>query len=144
MTKDPFGTLTDWGIVLDLLEELGENGNLSAYQPGLLRILRYKGNWRLREEVLKRIGEIRNPSEELISQVIEILADDNIYYDARILAGESLAQLLKNTENGFSRNISMDAKKVVEELRSTPHPPFFENALQRLHSETWLSGGLEN
>ncbi|AOY60616.1 MULTISPECIES: HEAT repeat domain-containing protein [Desulfococcus] len=135
MKQDPFGNLTDWGTVLDLFEELGDNGTLSECQPGLVRILRYKGNWRLREEALKRIGEIQNPSDELISQVMTILADDNIYYDVRILAGEALTRILRNIDNDYSDKISMDVRKITEKLRSTPQPPLFENALRHLYSE---------
>jgi len=144
MKQDPFGNLTDWGTVLDLFEKLGKNGNLTECQPGLVRILRYKGNWRLREEALKRIGEIQNPSEELIAQVMTILTDDNIYYDARILASEALAQILRNVDNGYSHKISMDVRKITEKLRSTPQPPFFENALKHLYSEATRSGMMEN
>lgn len=144
MQQDPFGNLTDWGIVLDLFEELEENGNLGECQPGLIRILRYKGNWRLREETLKRIGGIQHPSDELIFQVIRILADDNIYYDARILASKALIQLMKSVKDGFSDKISMDLRKVAEKIRSTPQPPFFENALENLYSEITAPGRLEN
>lgn len=138
MQQDPFGNLTDWGSVLDLLEKLGQNGGLAECQSGLVRILRYKGNWRLREEVLKRVGDIPNPCGELIGQVVSILADDNIYYDARILASEALVQLMKNTRNGFPCDINLDVRRIAEKLRSTPQPPFFDAALKHLHSEVAL------
>ena len=96
MKQDPFGNLTDWGPVLDTFEVLADNGRLAECQPGLIRILRFKGNWRLREEVLKRVGKIQTPSRELVLQVLAILSDDNTYYDARIIAGDALVQLLKN------------------------------------------------
>jgi len=76
MTQDPFGNLREWGPVLELLDELESNGKLAECQRGLVRILRYKGNWRLREEVLKRIGGIPSPSDELAGQVLTILSDD--------------------------------------------------------------------
>ncbi len=144
MKQDPFGNLTDWGAVLDLFDELRENGNLSECQPGLVRILRYKGNWRLREEALKLIGKIHHPSDELISQVIAILADDNIYYDARILAGEALMQLVKNANNGVAGCIGMEVRKITEKLRSTPQPPFFDNALKNLNAEAGLPNVHDN
>lgn len=138
MQEDPFGNLTDWGSVLDLLEELGRNGGLAECQSGLVRILRYKGNWRLREEVLKRVGGISNPCAELIVQVVSILADDNIYYDARILASEALIQLMKNARGGFPCDINLGVRKIAEKLRSTPQPPFFDAALRNLHAEVAL------
>ncbi len=66
MKHDLFGSLRDWGPVLELVDDLADNGQLAKCQPGLIRILRYKGNWRLREEVLKRVGEIKTPSSELV------------------------------------------------------------------------------
>lgn len=134
MKHDPFGNLRDWGPVLDILDELTNSGRLAEYQHGLIRILRYKGNWRLREEVLKCIGQIPAPSRELIRQVLDIVADDNTYYEARILANNAVMEW---TEKGL--RISFDPadpqmRDVIEKLRfllDTPHPPFFSNALSR-------------
>ncbi len=135
MKNDPFGNLMDWGPVMDTLEDLVNNGDLTQCQPGLVRILRYKGNWRLREEVLKRIGEIQTPSDELVEQVIAILDDDNLYYDVRIIAGTSLVQLLTKTQIDSNGYILKNAKKIIEKLKSTPQPPFFAKAIDRLHSK---------
>ena len=144
MKNDPFGNLTDWGPVLDTLDDLTDKGALSTCQPGLIRILRYKGNWRLREEVLKRVGEIPAPSKELIQQVVAVLADDNIYYDARIIAGNALIQLLNNTESAHSEDIHDRVHKVVKKLKSTPQPPIFGNAIDALYSEIIEPGTLVN
>lgn len=144
MEHDPFGNLSDWAPVIDLLQELEKNGQLPKCQPGLVRILRYKGNWRLREAVLERIGKIQNPSDELISQVINILDDDNIYYDARVLASNALIPLLKNTQNGLYNKINTDLRKVARKLSATPQPPFFINALNKLFSEYGFPITLEN
>ena len=144
MEKDPFGNLTDWGPVLDLLDELSEDGTISRCQPGLIRILRYKGNWRLREEVLKKVNRIENPCNELVLQLIRLLADDNLYYDARILAGNALVQLSQNVQNGFSIELNKEIQKVIEKLQHTPHPPFFEFAVERVHSNIMKHEVFEN
>lgn len=134
MKEDPFGNLTDWRVVLDIFDELAGAGRLSECQSGLIRILRYKGNWRLREEVLKRAREIQSPCYELIHQVLNILDDDNIYYDARILASDALIQMLKNIQDGVSGEINMSVRNVAERQRATPHPPIFHDSLTKLLS----------
>jgi hypothetical protein len=144
MKSDPFGNLTDWGPVLDTLDELSDTGNLSKCQPGLVRILRYKGNWRLREEVLKRSGEIQTPSKELVHQVIAILDDDNIYYDARIIACNVLIQFVKNANDVSGDDVYGRARKVIEKLKSTPQPSFFDEPIDRLYSELTTHSMLEN
>lgn len=144
MRQDPFGDLNDWGSVLEVLDDLADNGKLAECQPGLIRILQYKGNWQLREEVLKRVGEIQTPSDEMIFQVLAILADDNIYYDARILAGDALIQLLKSDRTRFCDEINKELLKTIERLRNTPQPAFFDKALTRLYSEVGLPSILEN
>lgn len=144
MKKDPFGNLTDWGQVLDNLGELADSRRLAECQPGLIRILRFKGNWRLREEVLRRVGEIKTPSRELVLEVLAILADDNIYYDARIMAGDALIKLLKNGPDDSSEELAAMARKLVQKLKSTPLPPFFDEALDRLHCEAGVPCALEN
>ncbi len=144
MKQDPFGNLTDWGPVLDTFDELADNGRLADCQPGLIRILRFKGNWRLREEVLKRVGEIQTPSKELVLQVLAILADDNTYYDARVIAGDALVQLLKNGPADSHDELTSAARKLVDKLKSTPQPPFFDEALDRFHCEAGVPCALEN
>jgi len=135
MTDDPFGNLRDWGPVLELLDELANSGKLAECQRGLVRILRYKGNWRLREEVLKRIGGISSPSNELVGQALTIFADDNIYYDARILASDALIKLLKNSQGSLHQEVIPEIRKVIEKLSKLPQPPFYDNAIKRLDSE---------
>ena len=135
MKQDPFGNLTTWGMVLDILEELTDTNKLFACQPGLIRILRFKGNWRLREEVLKRVGNIQTPSDDLFYEVLSILADDNVYYDARVIAGEALNAILKNVHSSSYEEMAAAVEKVIEKIRRTPQPPFFEEALDRTFSE---------
>lgn len=135
MRDDPFGDLRDWGSVLSMIDELAVNDQLAECQPGLIRILRYKGNWRLREEVLKRAGMISIPSVELVFQVLALLDDDNTYYDARILAGETILQLLKGMKSEQTIKIIGITTKVVDRLRSIPQPPVFGNTLNALSLE---------
>ena len=141
MEQDPFGNLMNWDAVLDILDELAENDGLNECQGGLIRILKYKGNWRLREEVLKRVGEIQGPSHHLILQVLSILDDDNTYYDARILAGDALVQMLKSAQDGFRGETKMSVLKVTEKAKVyTPSIVFSDNAVKKLYTEIGLLG----
>ncbi len=140
MKQDPFGDLNNWEAVLDILDELANAGKLPECQAGLIRILKHKGNWRLREEVLKRVGEIQRPSHQLIHQVLSILDDDNTYYDARILAGDALIQMLKNRQDDFGGKIIMSIRNVTERLKMIPHPSIFENAVKKLCAEIAVFG----
>ena len=144
MIHDPFGNLREWGPALELLDGLDSSGKLAECQRGLVRILRYKGHWRLREEVLKRIGEIPSPSDELAGQVITILADDNIYYDVRILANNALIQWLKNRQSRLHQEFILEIRKVIEKLSKLPQPPFFDVAIKKLDSEIGPPGALQN
>ena len=133
MSKDPFGNLRDWGNVLETLEKLDEDSRMAECQRGLIRILRYKGNWRLREEALRRIGKIDAPCEEMIRQVTGIIADDNTYYEARIMASETLAKLAAKNGNGSNGGPKFESGEAAEKLRrllSVPQPPIFHQALE--------------
>lgn len=138
MEQDPFGNLNEWGKVLNILDELLHKGKLQKCQPGLIRILRFKGNWRLREETLRRLGTIQHPSDELVIQVLNILADDNIYYDARILAADALRQIVQNAQGDFQGKLTASLWNVTERLRKTMQPFALDNALKRLHADLCL------
>jgi len=144
MTDDPFGNLRDWGPVLELLDELASSGKLAECQRGLVRILRYKGNWRLREEVLKQIGGIPSPSKELVCQALAIFSDDNIYYDARILASDALIQLLNNNQSSLHKEFIPEIRKVIEKLSKLPQPPIYDTAIKKLDSEISTQGVMKN
>ncbi len=131
---DPFGNLRNWGPVLDLLDRLDQTGRMEECQPGLIRILRYRGNWRLREETLKRLGRIAHPSRELIARVADIIADDDTYYEARILAGRALAELAQNARRTSAKDEDPDMEPVADVVRNllgTPQPPIFDQALRQ-------------
>jgi hypothetical protein len=134
MQPDPFGNLRDWGPVLDHLHELTDNGKLSECQPGLTRILAFQGNWRLREETLKRIGFIQYPSNELICQVMNMIADANIYYEMRIIACEAIEELLSRDHHHFYNAMQMTLLQTVLAQLSTPQPPIFKQALENLYA----------
>lgn len=144
MTDDPFGNLREWGPALELIEELASSGKLAECQRGLVRILHYKGNWRLREEVLGRIEGIASPSDELVGQVLTILADDNIYYDVRILASNALIKLLKNGQSSLHQEFTPEIRKVIEKLSKSPQPPFFDKAIKKLDSKIGPSRAMQN
>lgn len=134
MQPDPFGNLKDWGPVLELIYKLSDEGNLRECQPGLTRILRYRTNWKLREETLLRIGKIDNPDAALVRQVLEIIADENLYYEVRIIACETMMEFLKNSANTFDSGLEAAIPATVGNLLSNQQPPNFEPALKRLHS----------
>ena len=134
MQPDPFGNLKDWGPVLERIYKLADDGNLQECQPGLTRILRYRDNWKLREETLSRIGRINSPDDALVRQVLNISADENLYYEVRILACETMMEFLKNSANTFDTAIKTEMLKTVENLLSSPQPPIFEPVLKKLYS----------
>ena len=96
MSSDIFGNLMDWGQAMDKLNQLKQSKKLNEHQPGLARILRYRDNWRLRETVLSYVKDIAHPSDDLLTEVLNIVMDENVYYDARIIAVDALASLMNN------------------------------------------------
>jgi len=128
MTQDPFGNLQDWGQVLDHLENIFKTGRAEDCQRGLIRILRYRGNWRLREETLKHIENIENPKEDLIREVLSILENDTIYYEARIIACRSLIKILHKNRSA-PEQLTREAGQALKRINSIPQPPFFMDSI---------------
>ncbi|MBU1182845.1 MAG: hypothetical protein KKF00_11910 [Proteobacteria bacterium] len=132
MDKDPFGNLMEWGAVLDQLNDLELTGKLADCQLGLIRILRFKGNWRLRETVLKSVTKIETPKTELLAEVLNIIMDDNIYYEARILASEALQQMIGHCRSLQKDHETLSQVPVADKLNllmKTPQPPIFFTAI---------------
>ena len=134
MSKDTFGNLKEWGEVLDQLEELKRSRKLQECQKGLVRILRFKNNWRLRESVLESIKDLEEPGDALIEEVVNILADSNVYYEARLLAADALGSLLSAKSNGGGQNRLANGQEIGDRLNAlanTPHPAPLQEAISR-------------
>lgn len=132
MARDPFGNLREWGSVLELLADLHSTGCLAECQRGLIRILRFQGNWRLREEVLKCVDQIVAPSPELIEAVSHIVMDTNNYFEVRVLASRVLTRLINNWRRHSDSTSCPTTRMVVTRLESLiehPQPPILEKAL---------------
>lgn len=132
MTADIFGNLTEWGRVLDQLEQLKSDGLLDEHQAGLARILRYPDNWRLTEFVLACAIEIRQANDLLIAEATRIFSDQNAYLEVRLLATRALGHLLTHRPPQ-SGSAGYDPKRVIEtmeQVANEPGIPRLKNAIQ--------------
>ena len=134
MEGDIFGNLRDWGRVLSLVEDIKKSKTLDTYQQGLVRILRYRDNWRLREIVLEYIKDLNNPSDELMLELITIMMDENIYYDARILAADAISELIPKCKENQEQKVTISRAIIIEKMKAlldSPQPPMFHEAINK-------------
>jgi hypothetical protein len=118
MHSDIFGNLMEWGEVLEKLESLRNSKTLDQHQAGLVRILRYPRNWRLREAVLKAIGEVKQPSQELFKETLNIALNEEVYLEARTLAVAALADLMIKDRRIHSKDEITARSRVLEKMES--------------------------
>jgi hypothetical protein len=123
---DSFGNLTQWGPVLEEIDRLRISGELDEHQEGLVCVLRYRANWRLREAVLKAATEMNAPGEALLSAALEIMVDESLYHEVRVLAAEALASGLARAREQKRHDLDDLKKRAVEHvhglLNSTQAP----------------------
>ena len=134
MQNDGFGNLEEWERVLNHLEQLTRNGALDAHQDGLVLLLRYPDNWRLREAALEAVRDVKQPTEALVSEVLQIMANEQLYYEARVLAAEALAKLMpaaRSSATGRNRPLEVQVIEQMHALLDSPHPPVLHQAVQR-------------
>lgn len=121
----------EWERVLDTLEKIRTRGDLHHYQDDLIRLLKYRGNWRLCEAALKAIQQIKRPTAPLASEVLNIVMDDNLYYEVRALACRTLNGLIrhcKSSSNGCQTLTRLPIVKHLKALTAVPQPPILSNA----------------
>jgi hypothetical protein len=132
MEDHSFGNLMDWGRVLERLEKIKENSALDEYQNELIRILRYKENWRLTERVLEYAREIRHPVDELIGELCSILRNPTYCADSRVLAAGALSVLIPRKVKKTVEYPKFEGASVVEVMREilkSPEAPIVHNAV---------------
>ncbi|MBN1967694.1 MAG: hypothetical protein JW910_23760 [Anaerolineae bacterium] len=135
MPRDDFGNLEEWGRVLSELAKLAQDRVLDEHQDGLVRLLRYPDNWRLREAALEATGDVKHPSEALISTVLGIMANESLYHEVRMLAAEALARLIVATRSSGDarhRELEQQVTEQMHALLDSPHPPILRQAVQRV------------
>ncbi|HPC43120.1 MAG TPA: hypothetical protein PLD91_19555 [Spirochaetota bacterium] len=135
MNEYYLGNLMDWGIVLDKLEAIKNEGVLDSIQDELVRILRYKINWKLVEAVLECVHEIKEPSTKLIEEVFNTAVDYQMCLDTRVMAVNSLGSLLtilKNSDEEESLKKNQLFVAMMYRLLNTPQPPIFHDAISKL------------
>ena len=118
MQSDIFGNLMEWGDVLEKLDGLRNSKTLDEHQVGLVRILRYPRNWRLREAALEVLGEINKPSHELVKETLNIALNEEVYLDARKMAVDALADLMIKDRRIRSKKEITARSRVLEKMES--------------------------
>ncbi|UCC72577.1 MAG: hypothetical protein JSV86_19805 [Gemmatimonadota bacterium] len=130
---DSFGNLVEWGRVLEEIGRLGINRELDEHQEGLVRILRYRANWRLREAALKAVTEMDAPREALLSAVLEIMMDESLYHEVRVLAAEALAAGLARAQEKKRHDLDdlrHRAIQQIHELLSSTQAPVIHQGVR--------------
>ncbi len=136
-----FGNFMDWGNVLDKLQYLEDTKTLDDHQDELIKLLRFDGNWRLREAAVEAASGLTKPKLETGMQLLQLIKREDIYYDIRIMATEALSTLIalivedKELNRDLARLFIDSANLEVTNLLSSPEPPIFHDALDIIFKE---------
>jgi hypothetical protein len=134
MKRDTLGNLEQWGRALEQLDEWKRAGQLDDHQQDLLWLLRFRGNWRLREAALKMMASLHDPAPELIRQACHIMMNESLYHEVRMLAAEAVSAL-----SSSKGNIGAPKEPLTDEIREhmrvlleSARPPAMHLTLPRL------------
>ena len=134
MTTDVFGNLADWGSVLDRLQELREKELLDEHQAGLARMLRYRVNPHLMEQVFICAMDIKQASDVLIADLLDVVVSEEVALTFRTQAVRALGHLLVHRPPQTSE-ASLETGQIVEQLEDLakrPGPPILTEVLGRV------------
>ena len=133
MQNDPFGNLEQWSAVLARIDALEAAHGLDDVQPALVRLIRYRDNWQLRERALRAARELRQPQPAVLATLCNVAADSDTYADARILAIRALEDLTPRVAGGAVPG-DIDAEFVINLLQQQleiPEAPIVHQAMRR-------------
>jgi hypothetical protein len=122
--------LNDWGNVLDRLKAIKKNGQLEHHQDELIKMIKFGGNWRLREAALEATRQIKSPKASLVAAILNVILDDNLYCEARVLACSTLREIIEAGEKDKIGDLTPSA--VAGHLRAivaVPQPPKLAEAV---------------
>jgi hypothetical protein len=84
--------------------------------------------------VLEYITYLKEPSDEILTEAINLMMDETIYLDARILAANALAELALNRKDDEENNQAINRTVVIEKMESilnSPQPPVLNEAIKK-------------
>ena len=129
------GNLDEWARVLERLDEWTHEGTLDQHQEELVQLLGHPENWRLREAALEAIRNIREPADALVRATCQVLMDEGLYLEVRVLAAEALAVLFERLETRSDSpvaDIRQEVRETIHALLSSPQPPVMHQAARRI------------
>ena len=134
MTGDPFGDLGEWGRVIEKLQQMKEEGELDDAQPGLIRLIRYPDNWRIREQALIAARQVARPDSALLGAIATVLMDAHTYADVRILAARALGDLASpDRQTGSPDGFGPDEILVIlKDQLATPEAPVLHHVMEEV------------
>lgn len=133
MQQDIFGNLMEWGGVLEKIGQIRDSNSLDDHQEGLVRILRYPRNWRLREAALRVVREINQPTVELLQETLNIALNEEAYVEARTIAVDVLADLMIKGRKIRTKKEIAARSRVLEKLESLmgeTHSPLLREEIE--------------
>lgn len=130
--SDIFGDLREWGQVLKQIEQLRLAGQLDEHQQGLIRVLRYRCNWQLRQVSLRAAPDLSRPSDELFGLLLEIVSDEDCGLETRLLACDAVRHLLhKQSGREDARALESRAFEHAGRILEVSQPPVLREAVER-------------
>ncbi len=134
MKSDRLGNLEQWGRALEQLDEWKQAGQLDGHQDDLLWLLRFRGNWRLREAALEMMSSLQAPDPALIRQACDIMTDEGLYHEVRILAAEAVTALLSSERPPGPPvgSLAGEIRERMHALLESVQAPVMHLALRRL------------
>lgn len=132
MCRDVFGNLREWENIPEQVQLLSRDRTLDEHPGELVRLLRYEGNWKLRELALRALTNLKAPSSEVITEVVNIIRSGEVYWETRVLAIEALRGLFEKEDAWRGTARRELARSVFERLQSlvpSPEPPVLKNSL---------------
>lgn len=133
MTGDIFGNLREWADVPDQLAQLTQSGTLDGHQEGLMRLLRYRHNWRVRDIALGAVQYLKSPTDRLLLEVLAIVMDEGLYCEVRMLAAKSLAVVLSKIATPFSSDGRVIRCQIIQKMNTllgSPQGPVMDGVLR--------------
>lgn len=132
--KDSFANFQEWERVLETLKKIKQKDELHKHQSDLIRMLKFKGNWRVREGALDAVLQITQPTSDLVSEILQIVMDDNLYYEARVMACNALkkfADHYRYNSKGHNTLSRLAVSKRLKALNAVPQPPMLSHAVTK-------------
>jgi hypothetical protein len=124
---------SDWRPMAVRLERLKACGTLEEAEVEMIAVLKFSSNLLLREQVLLHARHIAVPSDRLLTALLDVICNRELFVDERTLAAQALSALVARLNSKADDQVrKWEMVRKLSQTLALPEPQVLRQAVEKV------------